>query len=156
MVAAATGPIPATPKSEGAKNCLNAFGAGVFNAPGTATIHTRLPAKRIRVRLAADHLDLHSAQDLLALLEGQPDLLRGQVGDRASDRADVVGDRRVSIWRELNPDCPFHRVALRCQWGGRSYPAAPTSFHSPDDFEIDDTAGIARAQLFERINKELC
>jgi len=90
--------VPATSSSEGAKDCLNAFAPGVFSTPWTTTIHTGLPAQRMRVRPIADHLYLHSAEDLLALLEGQPDLLRSQVGDRASNRADLVGDRRVTIW----------------------------------------------------------
>jgi hypothetical protein len=51
---------------------------------------------------------------MLTLLERQPDLLRSQVGDRESDRADLLDDRVVTIRRELNPDCPFHGVALQC------------------------------------------
>ena len=41
-----------------------------------------------RARLTPDHPYLHLAQDLLAFLGGQPDLLRSQVGDRTPDRAD--------------------------------------------------------------------
>jgi hypothetical protein len=37
------------------------------------------------VRLAANDLDLDSAQQLLAFLESQSDLLRRQVGNRPSD-----------------------------------------------------------------------
>src|ERR1700730_6007419 len=99
MVAAATGPIPASPKSKGTENCLNAFGADVLNALRFSTIHARLSAEGIGVCLAANDLDLDSAQQLLTFLESQPDLLRRQVGDWASDRANVVRDWRVAIRR---------------------------------------------------------
>jgi hypothetical protein len=82
MVAAATGPIPPPPKSKGAENCLNALGADVLNALGLPTMHARPAAEGIGVRLAANDLDLDSAQQLLTFLECQPDLLRGQVGNR--------------------------------------------------------------------------
>jgi hypothetical protein len=38
---------------------------------------------------------------MLTLLERQPDLLRSQVGDRASDRGDLVVDRVGTIWCDL-------------------------------------------------------
>src|SRR5882672_1813621 len=44
MVTAATGPIPASPKSKGAEHGLNALGAGVFNALGSATVYARSSA----------------------------------------------------------------------------------------------------------------
>jgi hypothetical protein len=52
MVAAATGPIPTSPKSKGTENSLNAFGSDVLNALRFATIHARSSAEGIGVRLA--------------------------------------------------------------------------------------------------------
>jgi hypothetical protein len=60
MVTAATGPIPASPKSEGAEHRLNALGAGVLNALRSAAVYARSSAQRIGVRLATDHLDLYT------------------------------------------------------------------------------------------------
>ena len=57
----------------------------------------------LRTRDAAD-LDLDWAQQLLTFLEGQPDLLRRQVGDWPSDRANVVRDWRVAVRRQLKAD----------------------------------------------------
>jgi hypothetical protein len=75
IVAATAGPIPASPKSKGAENCLNAFGADVLNALRFPTMHARSSAEGISVRLVVNDLDLDSAQQLLTFLEGQPDLL---------------------------------------------------------------------------------
>jgi hypothetical protein len=63
------------------------------------------------VRLAANDLDLDSAQQLLTFLECQPDLLRRQVGNPPGNRANVVRDWRVAIRSQLKADRPFH-------WGG--------------------------------------
>ena len=115
IVAATAGPIPASPKSKGAENCLNAFGADVLNAIRFPTMHARSSAESIRVRLAANDLDLDSAQQLLTFLEGQPDLLRRQVGDWPSDRANIVRDWRVADRRQLKADRPFHWGVLQCQ-----------------------------------------
>jgi hypothetical protein len=90
MVAAATCPEPASPKSEGAEYCLDAFGAYVFNALRSATIAASPSAQRVGVGLASNNLNLDSAQHLLALLESQPNLLRRQVGDRASNVSGFV------------------------------------------------------------------
>ena len=109
MLAAAAGPIPASPKSKGAENCLNALGADVLNALGLSTMHARPAAEGIGVRLAANDLDLDSAQQLLTFLECQPDLLRRQVGDPPGNRANVVRDWRVAIGRELKADRPFQQ-----------------------------------------------
>jgi hypothetical protein len=65
MVAASAGPIPASPKPKGAEHCLGAFGAGVLNPLWFPTIHARSSAQGIGVRLAANDLDLNSAQQLL-------------------------------------------------------------------------------------------
>ena len=111
IVAAAAGPIPASAKPEGAEYCLNAFGPDVLEALRSPAIHARSSAEGIGVRLAANDLDLHSAQQLLTFLNSQPDLLRRQVGDWSSDRANFVGDWRVSIRPQLKADRPFH-------WGG--------------------------------------
>jgi hypothetical protein len=67
------------------------------------------------VRLAANDLDLDSAQQLLAFLESQSDLLRRQVGDRLSDPADVVRDWRVGIGGQLKADRPFQWESLQRQ-----------------------------------------
>src|SRR5271167_4483438 len=44
MVAATAGPIPASPKSEGAVNCLNAFGTDILDALWSSAIHARSSA----------------------------------------------------------------------------------------------------------------
>jgi hypothetical protein len=108
MVAAVADPIPASPKSKGAENCLNALGADVLYALRFPTVHAWSSAEGIGVRLAADDLNLDSAQELLTFLESQPDLLRRQVGDWPGDRANVVRDWRVVIRRQLKADRPFH------------------------------------------------
>jgi hypothetical protein len=77
------------------------------------------------VGLASNNLNLDSAQPLLALLESQPNLLRRQVGDRASNRADVVGDWRIAVGRQLNPDRPFHRGSPPMPKGRLYYPERP-------------------------------
>jgi hypothetical protein len=69
MVATTAGPIPASPKPKGAENCLNAFGADLLNALRFPTIHARSSAEGIGVSLAANDLDLDSAQQLLTFLE---------------------------------------------------------------------------------------
>ena len=43
-----------------------------------------------------------------ALFESQADLLRRQVDNRARDCADIAGDWLITVWRQLNPNCPFH------------------------------------------------
>ncbi len=113
--AAFAGPIPASPIPKGSERRLYTFGAGVFDALRFATTHARPSAESIRVSLAADNLDLHFAEQLLAFHKRQPDLFRRQVGDWPSNRANVVGDRRVAIRRQLKADRPFHWVSLPCQ-----------------------------------------
>jgi len=73
MVATTAGPIPASAKPKGAENCLNAFGANVLYALRFPTIHARSSAEGVGVRLAANDLDLDSAQQLLTYLESQPE-----------------------------------------------------------------------------------
>ena len=58
--------------------------------------------------LAANDLNLDLAQQLLTFLKSQPDLLRRQVSDRPSDRADVVRDWRISSRGQLEADRPFY------------------------------------------------
>ena len=55
---------------------MNAFGADVFNMLKFPTKDARSSAQRICVRLAANDLELDSAQYLLTLLESQPDLMK--------------------------------------------------------------------------------
>src|SRR5258708_36860444 len=93
MVATATGPIPPSAKPEGAEYRLDAFGAGVFNALRSATIRASSSAQGIGVRLACNDLDLDSAQQLLAFLESQPDLLR-----RAGSGHRQPPASRRSVW----------------------------------------------------------
>src|SRR5258708_3676521 len=126
LSAAAARPVPPTAKSEGTEYCLNAFGSDILNALRSATFNARLSAQGVGVRLTVNYLDLHSAQQLLTLFESQPDLLRRQIGDRASDCANVVGDWRVTVWRQLNPDRPFHRGSPPLLRGRLCYPCAPT------------------------------
>jgi hypothetical protein len=80
--------------------------------------------------LTADYLDLYPTQQLLAVFEGQPDLLWGQIGDGACDRADVLGNWLDTVRRQLNPDRPLHGVALRCHRGHDNTPPPPHTFHS--------------------------
>jgi hypothetical protein len=72
IVAATAGPIPASPKSKGAENCLYALGADVLYALRYPTVHARSSAEGISVRLAANDLNLDSAQQLLTFLKSQP------------------------------------------------------------------------------------
>jgi hypothetical protein len=104
MVATTAGPIPAPSKPKGNENCLNAFGANILYALRFPTIHARSSAEGVDVRLAPNDLELDSAQRLLTFLESQPDLLRRQVGDWPSNRANVVRDWRVAIRRQLKAD----------------------------------------------------
>jgi hypothetical protein len=86
MVAAATGDIPASPKSEGTKYCLDTFSADVFNALRSATIDASSSAQGIGVRLASNDLDLDSAQQLLAFLESWSETM----ADRALTRHKAI------------------------------------------------------------------
>jgi hypothetical protein len=67
------------------------------------------------VRLAANDLDLNSAQQLLTFLKSQPDLLWRQVGNWPSNRTNVVRDWRVAIRRQLKANRPFHWAGPACQ-----------------------------------------
>jgi hypothetical protein len=135
IVAATTGPIPASPKSKGAEYRLNAFGANVFDLLRSPTIHTRPSAQGIGVRLATNDLDLDSAEQLLTFFESQANLLRGHVGDRTRNCANVVRNWRVSIGRQLKADSPFHWGSLPVPIGYVSYPlGAPLRF-TPSNYE---------------------
>ena len=65
-----------------------------------------------------------------ALFESQADLLRRQVDNRARDCADIAGDWLITVWRQLNPNCPFHGVALRRHKRDDLTPQPPHTFHS--------------------------
>jgi hypothetical protein len=130
IASAITGPVSSTSKSERAKYRLNAFGANILDALRAAAVYARPATQGVSVSLASNYLDLDSAQQLLALLEGQPDLLRRQVSDRASNRANLIADRGIAVWRQLNPDRPFHRGGPPMPRGDYVTPAPPLTFHS--------------------------
>ena len=61
--------------------------------------------------------------------------------NRSGDRADVVGDWRVAVWRQLNSDCPFHWSGLPMPRGRVFYPCAPTYVPLPSLGKLTLTLG---------------